>query len=69
MILKDSLGFITEFLNYLSNQVRRLYLSSQIYNKKISKTDGKFIDYKPSTNLLDCIIKYEKKKIILKIII
>ena len=62
MILKDSLGFITEFLNYLSNQVRRLYLSSQIYNKKISKTDRKFIDYKPSTNLLDCIIKYEKKK-------
>ena len=62
MILKNSLNFISEFFNYSSNQIRKIYLSSKIYNKKISKIDDKFIEYKPSPNLLDCLIKYEKKK-------
>ena len=62
MILKNSLNFITEFFNYSSNQIRKIYLSSRIYNKKISKIDDKLIEYKPSPNLLDCLIKYEKKK-------
>ena len=62
MILKNSLSLISEFLNYISNQIRKVYLSSKIYNKKISKIDNKFIEYKPSPNLLDCLIKYEKKK-------
>ena len=62
MILKNSLNFISEFFNYSSNQIRKIYLSSRIYNKKISKIDDKFIEYKPSPNLLDCLIKYEKKK-------
>ena len=62
MILKNSFNFISEFLNYSSNQIRKIYLSSRIYNKKISKIDNKTIDYKPSPNLLDCLIKYEKKK-------
>ena len=67
MISKNSLNFIGEFLNYTSDQIRKIYLSSKIYNKKISRIDGKLIDYKPSPNLLDCLIKYDKKKIILKI--
>ncbi len=62
MILKNSLNFISEFFNYSSNQIRKIYLSSRIYNKKISKIDKKNIEYKPSPNLLDCLIKYEKKK-------
>jgi len=62
MILKNSLNFISEFFNYSSNQIRKIYLSSRIYNKKISRIDDKFIEYKPSPNLLDCLIKYEKKK-------
>ena len=62
MILKNSFNFISEFLNYSTNQIRKIYLSSRIYNKKISKIDNKTIDYKPSPNLLDCLIKYEKKK-------
>ena len=62
MILKNSFNFISEFLNYSTNQIRKIYLSSRIYNKKISKIDNKNIDYKPSPNLLDCLIKYEKKK-------
>ena len=32
MILKNSLSFISEFLNYSSNQVRKIYLNSKIYN-------------------------------------
>ena len=62
MILKNSLNFISEFFNYSLNQIRKIYLSSRIYNKKISRIDDKLIEYKPSPNLLDCLIKYEKKK-------
>jgi uncharacterized heparinase superfamily protein len=62
MILKNSLNFIGEFFSYSSNQVRKIYLSSKFYNKKISKIDDKIIEYKPSPNLLDCLIQYEKKK-------
>ena len=62
MILKNSLNLISEFFNYISNQIRKIYLSSKIYNNKISKIDDKLIEYKPSPNLLDCLIKYEKKK-------
>ena len=62
MILKNSFNFISEFFNYSLTQIRKVYLSSGIYNKKISKIDDKIIEYKPSPNLLDCLIKYEKKK-------
>ena len=40
MILKNSLNFISEFLNYSSNQIRKIYLSSGIYNKKIRSLQG-----------------------------
>ena len=43
MILKNSLNFISEFFNYSSNQIRKIYLSSRIYNKKISRIDDKLI--------------------------
>ena len=56
MILKNSLNFIIEFLNYSTDHIRKIYLSSKIYNKRISKIDDKFIEYKPSPNLLDCVI-------------
>ena len=62
MILKNSLNFISEFFNYSLNQIRKIYLNSRIYNKKISRIDDKLIEYKPSPNLLDCLIKYDKKK-------
>ena len=61
MILKNSLNLISEFFNYSSNQIRRIYLSSKFYNKKISKIDDKIIEYKPSNHLIDSLIKYEKK--------
>ena len=62
MVLKNSLTLINEFYFYISNKIRKLYLNSQIYNKKISKIDNKILDYTPSLNIFDCIIKYEKKK-------
>ena len=68
MVLKNSLNFVSEFLNYSLDQIRRIYLCSKFYNKKISKINDKIIEYKPSTHLIDSLIKY-KKKIILKIFI
>ena len=62
MILKSSLYDINEFFFYIIDKIRKIYLSSNLYNKKISKIDHKSLEYKPSPNLLDCLIKYEKKK-------
>tara|TARA_B100001121_G_scaffold151816_1_gene132736 strand:+ start:1233 stop:2864 length:1632 start_codon:yes stop_codon:yes gene_type:complete len=42
--------------------LRNIYLNSRIYNKKISKIDDKVIVYKPSQNILNCLIKFNKKK-------
>ena len=56
------------FLNFSSiffqiiNQIRKIYLNSPIYNKKISKIDDKIIIYKPSQSILNCLIKFNKKK-------
>ena len=49
-------------LFHLINQVRKIYLNSPIYNKKISKIDDKVIIYKPSQSILNCLIKIDKKK-------
>ena len=49
------------FLRFLS-QIRKFYLNSNIYDKKISKTDDKDIIYKPSPHLLSSLIKYQNKK-------
>ena len=62
MILKNSLNYINQFFFFLVNRSRRIYLNSKIYNKKISKINEVNLEYKPSPNLLDCLIKYKKKK-------
>ena len=62
MILKNSMNFISEFFNYSSNQIRKIYLNSRIYNKKISKIDDSILTYKPNLNILSSLISYEKKK-------
>ena len=63
MTLKNSLIYINQFFFFLSNQLRKIYLNSNIYNKKISRGDISSFIYKPSPSLLDCLIKYSKKKI------
>tara|TARA_Y100000817_G_C16855496_1_gene543821 strand:+ start:1290 stop:2918 length:1629 start_codon:yes stop_codon:yes gene_type:complete len=62
MVLKNTLFYITDFLTLIYNQLRKIYLNSSIYNKKISKTDQTTLDYKPSPSLLNCIIKFQKKR-------
>ena len=63
MIIKNSLNYFGQFFFVISNQIKNFYLNSKIYNKKISKISNKSLEYKPSPSLLDCLIKYKKKKI------
>ena len=54
--------YIDQFFFGISNQLRKLYLNSNIYDKKISKAYGKELIYKPSPHLLSSLIKYHNKK-------
>ena len=60
--------FKSVFFNFISiffqifQQIRKVYLNSHIYNRKISKIDDKTIIYKPSQSILNCLIKFDKKK-------
>ena len=63
MIFRNSLNYISQFFFFFTNKTRNIYLNSSIYNNKISKIEDKNLEYKPSPSLLDCLIKYEKKKI------
>ena len=56
MILNNSFIF-------LKKKIRSFYLNSNIYNKKITPTIISPLEYQPSTNLLNSLIKYDKKKI------
>ena len=62
MVLKNSFNFINEFFFYITNKLRKIYLNSSIYNKKISKIDNNILSYKPSPSILNFLIKFEKKK-------
>ena len=62
MIIKNSLNYINQFFFFCVDKTRNFYLNSNIYNNKISKINDKNLEYKPSPNLLDCLIKYNKKK-------
>ena len=62
MFLKSSFNYINEFYFIFKNQIRKIYLNSSIYNKKISKVDENVLVYQPSLNILSSLIKYEKQK-------
>ena len=62
MTIKNSLIYINKFFFSISDQFRKIYLNSDIYNKKLSKGNIYNFIYKPSPSLLDCLIKYSKKK-------
>ncbi len=51
------------YFSFLRKKIRSLYLNSNIYNKKISSFNDSPLKYSPSPSLLDCLIKYNKKKI------
>ncbi len=63
MNLKNSLILINEFFYSSRNQIRKLYLKSSLYNKKISKIEINNLTYKPSLSILSCLVKYDKKKL------
>ena len=54
--------YINRFFFSISNQLRKLYLNSKFYDKKISKIKNNNLIYKPSPHLLSSLIKYQKKK-------
>ena len=54
--------YINRFFFGFYNQIRKFYLNSKIYDKKISKVSSKELFYKPSPHLLSSLIKYHKKK-------
>ena len=62
MFLKNSLNLINEFYFIFKNQVRKIYLSSSLYNKKISRVDRNVLVYQPNLKILSSLIKYEKQK-------
>ena len=63
MILRNSLNFISQIFSSTSNQIRKIYLISDYYDKKISKIYNEDIFYKPSPHLLSSLIKYQTNKI------
>ena len=62
MFFKSSFNYINEFFFIFKNQIRKIYLNSSIYNKKISKIDENVLIYQPSLKILSSLIKYEKQK-------
>ena len=61
MFIKSVFVNFNSFLYQILQNIRKVYLNSPIYNKKISKIDEKEIIYKPSQNILSCLIKHDKK--------
>ena len=53
--------YINRFFLNIFNQIRKFYLNSNLYDKKISKINNKNLIYKPSPHLLSSLIKYKKK--------
>ena len=56
MIFRNSISF-------LKKKINSLYLNSNIYDRRISLYEDSVLTYKPSPSLLDCLIKFNKKKI------
>ena len=63
MIFNNSLNFINNSYTFSKKKIRSLYLSSNIYNKKITPSIIGPLEYCPSPYFLDSFIKYDKKKI------
>ena len=62
MIYKNLIRYIDQLFLTFSQKFKNIYLNSNIYNNKISKFYNINFEYRSSSSLLDCLIKYEKKK-------
>jgi uncharacterized heparinase superfamily protein len=63
MIFNNLLNFINNSYIFSNKKIHSLYLSSNIYNRKIKPSIVNSLEYYPSPNLLDSLIKYNNKKI------
>ena len=54
--------YINQFFFSITDQLRKFYLNSKLYDRKISKIPYKDLIYKPSPHLLSSLIKYQNKK-------
>jgi uncharacterized heparinase superfamily protein len=63
MIFNNLLNFINNLYIFSKKRIGSLYLSSNIYYRKITSSIVSSLEYYPSPSLLDAIIKYDKKKI------
>ena len=66
MIFNNLLNLINNSYVFSKNIIRSLYLSSNIYNRKIKPSKISSLEYYPSPDLLDSLLKYDKKKINIK---
>ena len=62
MVFKNLLNYISQISFFFRKKIKEIYLNSDIYNKKISTISDDSLKYRPSPSLLDCLIKYGKKK-------
>mgnify|MGYP006872307037 CR=1 FL=1 len=62
MFLKSSFNYINEFYFIFKSQIRKIYLNSSIYNRKISKVNENVLVEQPNLNIIRSLIKYEKQK-------
>jgi uncharacterized heparinase superfamily protein len=63
MIFNNLLNLINNSYIFSKKKIRYLYLSSNLYNRKIASSIVNSLEYHPSPNLLNSLIKYDKKKI------
>ena len=63
MIFNNLLNFINNSYIFSKKKIHSLYLSSNIYNRKITPSFIGSLEYHPSPNLLSSLVKYDKKKI------
>ena len=63
MIFNNLLNLINNSYIFSKKKIHSLYLSSNIYNRKIKPSIVSSLEYYPSPVLLDSLLKYDKKKI------
>ena len=62
MIFNNLLNLINNSYIFSKKKIHSLYLSSNIYNRKIKPSKISSLEYYPSPDLLDSLLKYDKKK-------
>ena len=62
MFFINSLNFISKIFLFFIQKTKKIYLNSNIYNKKISIISNNSLKYRPNPSLLDCLLKKKKKK-------